>query len=101
MEGVGLASAHHLARLLPGSAREMCLIKTQVIDEPRHSYGSGMIMNCVGEKNRKNEKVGGAKAWPSFPQVRRSRLGCTDLTEHHLPCLRDGPSAGVLGLCSR
>lgn len=68
-EGGWLAvpAAHHLARLLPGSGREMCLIRTQVIGEPRHSCGSWTIMNRAEKKNKKDEKVGGARAWPSFP----------------------------------
>lgn len=52
-----MPAAHHSARLLPGSGGELRLIKTQVSDEPRHSYGSGMIMNRGEKKEKKNEKV--------------------------------------------
>lgn len=37
VEGLEVPAAHQLAGRLPGNRREMCLIKTQFIDEPRDS----------------------------------------------------------------
>lgn len=57
---LGVPAAHQPAQLLPGNGREMGLIKTQVIHEPRHSFASQVISHHG--KKKKERKRGGGRA---------------------------------------